>query len=285
MSILVIVESPTKAKTIKKFLPKGYDVTSCVGHVRDLPKSAKDIPAQYRSQEWTKLGVDVDNDFQPLYLIPNNKKKVIKELKDRLKDAKEIILATDEDREGESISWHLKEVLNPKIPIKRMVFHEITKEAIEEALHQFRDIDLSLVRAQETRRILDRLVGYTISPLLWKKITYGLSAGRVQSVAVRLIVQREMERRHFRQGTYWDLKAKLKHHHDVFDAMMISWANQRLATGKDFDETTGKLAQGKDVLLLDQKKAEEFKARLLKASWQVVGVDEKPSLRRPYPPF
>ncbi|MBU0506402.1 MAG: type I DNA topoisomerase [bacterium] len=285
MSILVIVESPTKAKTIKKFLPKGYYVTSCLGHIRDLPKSAKEIPATHKSKEWTKLGVDVDNNFQPFYLIPKTKKKVVKELKEKLKESEELILATDEDREGESISWHLQEVLKPTIPTKRMVFHEITKEAIIEAINNCREIDDRLVRAQETRRILDRLVGYTLSPLLWKKIAYGLSAGRVQSVAIRVIVMREIERRNFHKGTYWDLKALLNHKEQDFESIMVSYNGKRLATGKDFDENTGQIQEGKDVLLLGEKQAKEIQENISKLPWSVKTIDEKPSIRRPYPPF
>jgi DNA topoisomerase-1 len=188
---LVVVESPTKAKTIRSFLPSGYRVAASMGHVRDLPESATDIPAKLKGQDWARLGVNVDADFEPLYVVPSKKAKVVAELKALLKDADELIVATDEDREGESIGWHLVQVLNPKVPISRIVFHEITPEAIRAALASPRQIDEDLVRAQETRRILDRLVGYTVSPLLWKKIKTGLSAGRVQSVAVRLLVQRE----------------------------------------------------------------------------------------------
>ena len=180
-----------------------------MGHVRDLPQSASDIPADLKGTEWAKLGVNVDADFEPLYIVPDDKKKIVRELKSALKGVKELILATDEDREGESISWHLLQILQPKVPIKRMVFHEITSEAIKAALKDCRQIDDRLVHAQETRRILDRLVGYTLSPLLWKKIAWGLSAGRVQSVAVRVIVNRERERRAFKSGSYWDLKANL----------------------------------------------------------------------------
>ena len=193
---LVIVESPTKAKTIRKFLGNGYIVESCMGHVRDLPQSAKDIPEKVKKEKWAQLGVNVDEHFAPLYCIPKDKFKVIKNLREKLAEADELFLATDEDREGESISWHLLEVLKPKVPTKRMVFHEITKEAIHKALSETREIDYNLVRAQEARRVLDRLVGYTISPLLWKKVAYGLSAGRVQSVAVRIVVECEKEHLH-----------------------------------------------------------------------------------------
>jgi len=199
---LVIVESPTKAKTISKFLPRDYQVKASMGHVRDLPASAAEIPEKHKGEAWSRLGVNVEEDFDPLYVIPDKKRKLIAELKSALKDADELILATDEDREGESIGWHLREVLRPKQPVRRMVFHEITREAIEQALRETREIDLDLVHAQETRRILDRLVGYTVSPLLWRKIAPKLSAGRVQSVAVRLLVLRERERRAFVTGQY-----------------------------------------------------------------------------------
>jgi DNA topoisomerase-1 len=183
---LVIVESPTKAKTIRKFLGPNFIVESCMGHIRDLPQSSKDIPEKLKKEKWAQLGVNVDKDFEPLYCIPKDKVKVVKNLRDKLEEASSVYLATDEDREGESISWHLSEVLKPRVPVSRMVFNEITKEAIQKSLKDTRAIDFNLVRAQEARRILDRLVGYTISPLLWKKIAYGLSAGRVQSVAVHL---------------------------------------------------------------------------------------------------
>lgn len=285
MSTLVIVESPTKAKTIRNYLPRGYRVSASMGHIRDLPQSAKEIPAQYKDKSWAKLGVNVEDNFSPLYVIPTSKKKVVKQLKDLMQQASELVLATDEDREGESISWHVLEVLKPKIPHKRMVFHEITKEAIQDALQNCRDIDDRLVRAQETRRILDRLVGYTVSPLLWKKISYGLSAGRVQSVAICLVVNRERERRAFRKGTYWDLKARLKDQDMSFDAWLHSLGGKRLATGKDFDEHTGKIAEGKDVLLLAERQAFELKEKLSGKTWKVTHVDEKPQVRRPYPPF
>jgi len=285
MASLVIVESPTKARTIRDFLPKGYYVAASMGHIRDLPDKAADIPAKLKGEEWARLGVNVDNDFEPLYVVPADKKKVVKELKDLLKDADELILATDEDREGESISWHLTQVLMPKVKVRRMVFHEITREAIREALATTRDVDDKLVRAQETRRILDRLYGYTLSPLLWKKIAYGLSAGRVQSVAVRLLVLRERERRAFRRAVYWDLKARLAHQRQEFDAELVSVKGVRVASGKDFDEKTGKLAADKKVVLLDEPAAATLRDRLEKKPWRVAANEEKPGIRRPAAPF
>ena len=187
---LVIVESPTKAKTIRRFLPPNYEVLASMGHVRDLPKGAAEIPASVKKEKWSRIGVNTTEDFEPLYIVPKDKKKVVKDLKNALKDATQLLLATDEDREGESISWHLMQILKPKIPTKRMVFHEITKKAINKALDETREIDMELVQAQETRRILDRLFGYELSPLLWKKVAPRLSAGRVQSVSVRLLVNK-----------------------------------------------------------------------------------------------
>lgn len=282
---LVIVESPTKAKTIRKFLGKNYLVESCMGHIRDLPQSAKDIPEKFKKEEWAHLGVNVEKDFEPIYCIPNNKTKVVRELKQKLEEADELFLATDEDREGESISWHLVEVLKPKVPVKRMVFHEITKTAIEKSLQDTRDIDFNLVRAQEARRILDRLVGYTISPLIWKKVAYGLSAGRVQSVAVRLIVERERERIKFKKANYWGLNADLEKEKHPFNASLLSYNGQRIATGKDFDGTTGQLTAGKDLLLLGETQAKSLARDLLANNWKVQEVVEKPVSRRPAPPF
>jgi DNA topoisomerase I len=286
---LVVVESPTKARTIRAFLPDGYHVTASMGHVRDLPESAAEIPATHRGKEWARVGVDVEADFQPLYVVPGSKKKVIAELRDELRGANELILATDEDREGESIGWHLLETLRPKVPVSRIVFHEITEEAIEEALRHPRGVDQNLVRAQETRRILDRLVGYSVSPLLWKKISSGLSAGRVQSVAVRLLVERERERRAFHSGTYWDLTAQLGTAADArgetFRAELHSLGGKRIATGKDFDENTGRLAEGRDVLLLREEDAGALRERLEDAEWRVEGVERKEQVRRPAPPF
>ncbi|MGD1866646.1 MAG: type I DNA topoisomerase [Phormidesmis sp.] len=286
MSTLVIVESPTKAKTIRNYLPKGYKVEASMGHVRDLPKSAKEIPAKVKKEKWAQIGVNTDADFEPLYIVPADKKKVVKTLKDALKGADELILATDEDREGESISWHLLQVLKPKVPTKRMVFHEITKEAIQDALSNCRTIDDKLVHAQETRRILDRLVGYTVSPLLWKKIAYGLSAGRVQSVSVRLLVERERARRAFRRGSYWDLKAALlKGKSNPFDAKLVSVGGTRVANGSDFDESTGKVKVGRNVLLLNEDEATVLRTRLESSAWTVSSLDERPNTRKPAPPF
>ena len=287
MKYLVIVESPTKAKTIRRFLPNGYVVDSSMGHVRDLPASAKEVPARYKKESWANLGINVEEDFEPLYVIPGSKKKVVKQLKQELKEADELILATDEDREGEGIAWHLIEVLKPKIPVKRMVFHEITETAIRQAMEEFRNIDMNLVYAQETRRFLDRLAGYTLSPLLWKKISPGLSAGRVQSVAVRLLVERERERIRFKSGTYWDLKARLKTPKEslVFEAGMTHLDGKRLATGKDFDEATGKLKENSGAIILKEAEARDLQTKLEQAAWTVAGVEKKKQKRSPAPPF
>ncbi|MBB4639206.1 type I DNA topoisomerase [Longimicrobium terrae] len=281
---LVVVESPTKAKTIRGFLPAGYVVAASMGHVRDLPESATEIPPKYKGQEWARLGVNVDDSFEPLYVVPAGKRKIVAELKALLKDAGELIVATDEDREGESIGWHLVQVLEPKVPVTRIVFHEITPEAIRQALATPRQIDEDLVRAQETRRILDRLVGYTVSPLLWKKISTGLSAGRVQSVAVRLLVRRERERRAFRNATYWDLKATLLRGITPFGAVLTMVGGKRVATGRDFDENTGQL-KSRDVVLLGEEDARSLQERLRASEWKVGETEEKPTVRRPYPPF
>ncbi len=287
MKSLVIVESPTKTKTIKKYLPKGYVVDSSMGHIRDLPSSAKEIPAKFKKESWSNLGINVDDRYDPLYVVPSGKKKIVKKLKELLKDSDELILATDEDREGEAISWHLTEILNPKVPVKRMVFREITKEAIQNALENFRDIDMNLVHAQETRRIIDRLAGYTISPLLWKKIAPGLSAGRVQSVAVQFLVSRELERMKFRSGTYFDLKAQLSKHNvnDSFSADLSHLNGKRLASGKDFNENTGKLKKPESVVLLDKSKADELRNLLEDALWKVNSVDVNIKKRSPAPAF
>ncbi len=293
MTKLVIVESPTKARTIRGFLPAGYTVEASMGHVRDLPASAGEIPEKHKGEPWARLGVNTEHEFEPLYVIPASKKKVVAQLRELLKKADTLILATDEDREGESIGWHLSEVLKPKVPVQRMVFHEITREAILQALQETRTIDPNLVRAQETRRILDRLVGYTVSPLLWKKIAPRLSAGRVQSVAVRLLVLRERERRAFHSGTYWDLTAELNKRPDRashrFSAQLVSVGGVRVAGGRDFDEATGQVAQGKrgakEVLLLDQAQAEALRTRLVAGVWRVTELEEKDQQKSPAPPF
>ncbi len=280
---LVIVESPTKAKTIRKFLGKDYIVESCMGHIRDLPQSAKDIPEKYKKLAWAKLGVNVENNFEPLYCIPKDKHKVVSNLKEKLSEASSLYLATDEDREGESISWHLTEVLKPKVPFKRMVFNEITKEAIEKSLKDTRDIDFNLVKAQEARRILDRLVGYTISPLLWKKVSFGLSAGRVQSVAVKLIVEKEHQRIQFKSAQYCGVLAELKKEGVTFESKLLSKAEKKVALGKDFDGTTGKLIG--DRLLLDKTAAEKIVQDAKNTPWIVLEVEEKPVNRKPSTPF
>jgi DNA topoisomerase I len=285
MSTLVIVESPTKARTIRNYLPSSYQVEASMGHVRDLPPSAKEIPPAFKDKKWATLGINIEDEFQPIYVVPEKKRKIVKELKTALKNADELILATDEDREGESISWHLLEILKPKVPVKRMVFHEITKEAIQKALQDCREVDQDLVHAQETRRILDRLVGYTVSPLLWKKISWGLSAGRVQSVAVRLTVLRERERRAFQSGGYWDLKADLEQNKEPFEAKLITLDGKRLATGSDFDPDTGKIAEGRDVVLLNETEAHKLKERIIDQTWTVTNREEKASKRKPYAPF
>jgi DNA topoisomerase-1 len=285
MSTLVIVESPTKARTIRNYLPAGYRVEASMGHVRDLPQSASEIPAAVKGETWAQLGVNVDADFEPVYVVPKDKKKIVTQLKEALKDVDELILATDEDREGESISWHLYQLLKPKVPTKRMVFHEITQEAIKKALKDCRQIDEQLVRAQETRRILDRLVGYTLSPLLWKKIAWGLSAGRVQSVAVRLLVTRERQRRAFHEGTYWDLKASLSKEKTPFAAQLVTLAGTKIANGSDFDATTGQITAGRNVLLLNEDQAVALKERLTGKTWSVTEMEERPVTRKPSPPF
>ena len=282
---LVIVESPTKARTIRGFLPKDYRVEASMGHVRDLPNNASEIPAAFKGEKWANLGVNTANDFEPLYVVPKDKKKIVKELKDALKGADQLLLATDEDREGESISWHLLQLLAPKVPAKRMVFHEITKEAIGRALDQTRELDMELVHAQETRRILDRLVGYTLSPLLWKKVAWGLSAGRVQSVAVRLLVQRERARRAFRSGSYWDLKARLEQGGSGFEAKLSHLDGERIAGGSDFDESTGALKTGSKVRLLAEADARALQQAVEAGPWRVAAVEEKPTVRKPVAPF
>lgn len=282
---LVIVESPVKARTIKKFLGQNYIVESCMGHVRDLPASSKDIPEKYKKKKWAHFGVNIDENFEPIYCIPKTKAKIVKTLKEKLDRVDELILATDEDREGESISWHLVEILKPKTSVYRMVFHEITKEAIEDSLKHFRKIDINLVRAQEARRILDRLVGYSLSPLIWKKIAYGLSGGRVQSVAVRLLAEREEERLNFKKSTYWNLLADCSKAGNKFESRLVKYKDQKIAVGKDFDKTTGALHKDSSVLLLNEDLAQKLKKELVNKKWKVTAVESKPITRKPPPPF
>jgi len=282
---LVIVESPAKARTISRFLGDEYLVDSSIGHIRDLPESASEIPAAVKKEPWSRLGVNVEKNFEPLYVVPTDKKKKVSELKEQLKEADELLLATDEDREGEAISWHLVEVLKPKVPYKRLVFHEITKKAIVEALDHTRAIDTALVSAQETRRILDRLYGYEVSPLLWKKIAPRLSAGRVQSVAIRMIVDRERARMRFRESVYWDVEGTFETaEHKNFAARLVALDDKRVATGKDFDPDTGKLKTG-DVVLVDAARAERLADELTTAPWRVGSVETKPFTQHPYAPF
>ena len=287
--VLVIVESPTKARTIKRFLPSNYIVEASIGHIRDLPQSASDIPKKYKAEKWAKLGIDVEHDFKPLYILPRGKSKIIREIKSKMKEADLLLLATDEDREGESISWHLVDQLKPKIPYKRMVFHEITKKAIHQALESGREIDEHLVNAQETRRILDRLYGYTLSPLLWKKIAFGLSAGRVQSPGLRLIVERERERLLFSSSTYWDAKAKLCRCDDSsdyhFEAKLESIDGIRIAGSKDFDSTTGKYSEKNQVLRLSEKQTEDLLQEIRTSDWIVGDIQERKNRTKPAQPF
>ena len=282
---LVIVESPAKARTISKFLGPGYVIEASIGHVRDLPQGAKQIPAEFKGEDWAYLGVNVNKDFDPVYIIPPGKTQQVRKLKGLLKDADELFLATDEDREGEAISWHLRELLKPKVPVRRLVFHEITSEAVHAALEHPREIDNDLVKAQETRRIVDRLYGYEVSPLLWRKVRPRLSAGRVQSVAVRLIVERERERMSFMSANYWDLLGTFaKTSGEALDAGLSSYEKRRVPVAKDFDPATGKL-KDPSLLLLDGPGAADLAARLLPVEFRVASVDDKPYTTRPYPPF
>lgn len=286
MTSLVIVESPAKAKTISNFLGKGYRVEASFGHVRDLPASKKEVPEAYKKEKWAEFAVNIEDQFQPIYVISPEKRKHVTELKKALKDADELILATDEDREGESISWHLLELLKPKVPVHRIVFHEITREAIKEAMATPRKVDENLVRAQESRRIVDRLFGYKLSPVLWRKIQRGLSAGRVQSAALRLIVEREEERRAFHSSVYWDLEAEIDSPTGPFKATLVSVGGKRLATGKDFDPATGKLKNDSVFHLDNEEKTTRLLERVRGAlPWEVSAVEEKPATQRPYPPF
>jgi DNA topoisomerase-1 len=286
---LVIVESPAKAKTIGGYLGSDYVVEASIGHIRELPPNAAAVPAQYKGLPWARLGVDVDNNFEPLYVVSADRKQQVSKLKSLVKDADELYLATDEDREGEAIAWHLVETLKPRIPVKRMVFHEITPQAIARAIEEPRDINEQLVDAQRTRQILDRLYGYEVSPVLWKKVLPRLSAGRVQSVATKMVVERERERMAFRSATYWDVvgtfapDAPKPDDPAVFTATLVSVDDRRLATGRDFDSTTGTAPS--NVLHLDEAGARGLAARLEGRPFSVQGVEEKPYRRRPYAPF
>ena len=288
---LVIVESPAKAKTIAGYLGPGYVVESSIGHIRDLPRNAADVPASHKHLPWAKTGVDVDNGFETLYVVSADKKQQVAKLKALLKDSDELFLATDEDREGEAIAWHLLETLKPKVPVRRMVFHEITKAAIQNAVDTPRELDRALVDAQETRRVLDRLYGYSVSPVLWKKVLGGLSAGRVQSVATRIVVERERARMRFRTASYWDVdgvfEATLQDDPTaprVLRATLVAVDGQRLATGRDFDPETGTL-RGDTVLHLDEGSARDLAERLADVPFAVRSVEDKPYTRKPYAPF
>src|SRR5471030_3108109 len=281
---LVIVESPTKARTLERFLGDRCTAKSSFGHVRDLPETASQVPAEIKKEKWGRLGVDTDSDFKPYYVVPDDKRKNVLELKAALKGASAVMLATDPDREGESISWHLLQVLKPKVPVKRIVFHEITKKAVEQAISEAHDVDDNLVRAQESRRILDRLYGYTLSPVLWKKVQTGLSAGRVQSVAVRLIVDREEERLAFRAARYADLNAQFTAEGRTFAGALTRLGDVRVASGKDFDQQG--VLTGKNVRLLGDAEASAL-ADVLNRNlpWSVTSVEAKPGVERPAAPF
>ncbi|MGB3966144.1 MAG: type I DNA topoisomerase [Planctomycetota bacterium] len=284
---VVIVESPAKARTIGKFLGNKFRIEASIGHIRDLPGDASEVPAELKKEKWAKLGIDVEHDFKALYVVPADKREHLKKLRAMVKDASMLYLATDEDREGESISWHLVQELRPKCEIKRLVFHEITKPAILEALEHPRQIDMDLVEAQETRRLVDRLYGYTVSPLLWKKVRPKLSAGRVQSVAVRLIVERERERMRFQPAEYWSLEAVLAAGDAAaFTAELQGLGDARVATGRDFDPDTGKLkAAAKGVTVLGEKQTTGLANELAGKQATVLEVEQKPYTERPYAPF
>ncbi|MEO6596743.1 MAG: type I DNA topoisomerase [Planctomycetota bacterium] len=291
---VVIVESPAKARTISKFLGADYRIEASIGHIRDLPSDASEVPAELKKEKWAKLGIDVENDFKTLYVVPADKREHLKKLKSMVKDASVLYLATDEDREGESISWHLVQELQPKCETKRLVFHEITKSAILAALESPREIDMDLVEAQETRRIVDRLYGYTVSPLLWKKVRPKLSAGRVQSVAVRLIVERERERMRFVPAEYWSVEATFvgeKGDVTPFTAGLNALGAERVATGRDFDADTGKLKEGagssggRELTVLGEAAAQGLATELTGKAATVADVEQKPYTEKPYPPF
>lgn len=287
---LIIVESPTKARTISRFLGEDVTVEASMGHIRDLPRSAAEIPESLRGEDWARLGVNVANGFEPVYVVPKERRDRVKKLKDLVKKADELYLATDEDREGESIAWHLAEVLKPKIEVKRMVFHEITEPAIRAAFANPRQIDRRLVDAQEARRILDRLYGYEVSPVLWRRVRQGLSAGRVQSVAVRIIVERERERIQFRNATYWDIEGIFApqpgdgaDRESTFPGTLVAVDGVKVATGADFDQKGA--AADKNVIILDEESATALARSLANSQFSVRTVESKPYRRSPYPPF
>jgi DNA topoisomerase-1 len=286
---LVVVESPAKVKSIAGFLGVGYDVESSFGHIRDLPTKKTEVPAAKRDQFGDPVGVDVNGGFEPLYIVPSGRAKdQVKKLKAALKNADELLLATDGDREGEAIAWHLREELKPKVPVRRMVFHEITREAILSAVNDPREIDEDLVDAQETRRIVDRLYGYEISPVLWRKVMQGLSAGRVQSVATRLVVDRERERMAFRSADYWDLSAtfdtgKNEQPH-AFQGKLVALDGTKVATGRDFD-SVGEVKARSNVVVLDEQRARSLATALSSVAYNVKSVEAKPYTRKPYAPF
>ncbi|HSI93185.1 MAG TPA: DNA topoisomerase, partial [Jiangellaceae bacterium] len=287
---LVIVESPAKVKTIAGYLGKGYVVESSFGHIRDLPTKKTEVPTALRDRFGAPVGVDVQGGFEPLYVVPAGRAKdQVKKLKAALKNADELLLATDEDREGEAIAWHLREELKPKIPVRRMVFNEITRDAIRAAIENPRDIDEDLVDAQETRRIVDRLYGYEVSPVLWRKVMQGLSAGRVQSVATRLVVDRERERMAFRSADYWDLVATLdtrgSDEPNSFEARLLSVDGSRVAQGRDFDARGRLKGRSADVVVLEEPRARELAAALADVPFEVRSVEAKPYKRSPYAPF
>lgn len=294
---LVIVESPAKAKTIAGYLGGDFVVESSIGHIRDLPRNAADVPAAQKGLPWARLGVDVDNDFATLYVVSPDKKSQVAKLKSLLKEASELYLATDEDREGEAIAWHLLETLKPKVPVRRMVFHEITRDAIQRAVSEPRELNRQLVDAQETRRVLDRLYGYEVSPVLWKKVARGLSAGRVQSVATRIVVQRERERMAFVPAGWWSVDGQFAIGEDVtaldpgdprtLTAALVTLDGRRVATGRDFGDD-GRLKAGDSPnapVVLEEPSARALAERLLGADVTVASVEERPYTRRPYAPF
>ncbi|NJL26645.1 MAG: type I DNA topoisomerase [Thermoanaerobaculia bacterium] len=284
---LVVVESPAKAKTISRFLGNGYQVEASYGHVRDLPQNAKEIPAAVRGEEWARLGVNVGGGFEPIYVVPDDKKQHVKRLKDALAQAHSLLLATDEDREGESISWHVLQVLKPKrdLEVQRIVFHEVTPEAIQQALQNPRKVNEDLVRAQEARRVLDRLYGYELSPLLWKRVAPGLSAGRVQSVAVRLLVERERQRMVFVGASFWDLRAELTTPDGRFRVRLNRIDGRKLADARSFDPATGLLENTKHLQLDAERALTLAEAAGSARPWKIAALDRHPGIQRPAPPF